>query len=231
MAAKIDTVADFTPRGLGELKAWLETWFHPHEAVAAAGGSGSGIDFNIVDLNQDSAGADARFLSLETIEDSELVMKTRTDLTETHAAYRFISAAVGGFNVQLSNESSFLLEQLGSGDGPADFVDARLTAFYLVGSGSPFVTDPAPSAYAGFQLVNNSDANFEILNTGDGAVSVHNTDGALLLTTSGGDITLAATNIGRIVMISDQLIISGLPTSSPGGSGRVWNSAGTLKIT
>lgn len=52
---------------------------------------------------------------------------------------------------------------------------------------------------------------------------------------SGDDLGIGAGNSNVIIDveagISKYLILEGLPTSNPGGSGRVWNDGGTLKIT
>lgn len=45
---KIDSIYDFTEKGLVEVKAWLEPWFKPQSSAGGGGegGSGSGIQFD-----------------------------------------------------------------------------------------------------------------------------------------------------------------------------------------
>lgn len=43
--------------------------------------------------------------------------------------------------------------------------------------------------------------------------------------------TTGATGGRYIMILDDGVYIKGLPTSTPGGTGRLWNDAGTLKIT
>ena len=194
----------------------------------------AGIDFND-HFVLDHTGANARYLDLETIEDSELVMKTRSsDGVPVHSGFKFTSAAIGGFQVNLANESSFLFEQNGSSsvDASDDYLDARAPDLYMPGSGgSPMVLDPPKSDWSAFQFVNNSDANFEILNNGSGILSLYNSDGSLTLSTGGGDLVLNASNIGRIFLIGDQLLFPGLPTTDPGVTGQVWNSGGDVVLS
>lgn len=50
--------------------------------------------------------------------------------------------------------------------------------------------------------------------------------------TNRGDIPTTQATGGRYIMILDDgIYLKGLPTSNPGGSGRLWNSSGTVKIT
>lgn len=52
---------------------------------------------------------------------------------------------------------------------------------------------------------------------------------ALIQQSVAGILGLSATQIQLIV--SSQLVFDGIPTSNPGGSGRVWNNGGVLNIT
>lgn len=65
----------------------------------------------------------------------------------------------------------------------------------------------------------------EIKNTGDGGIQVHDLgDGGVNITGAFGGVTITMND-------SSYLRLVNLPTSNPGGTNRVWNSGGTLKIT
>lgn len=51
--------------------------------------------------------------------------------------------------------------------------------------------------------------------------------GVTLATISGGDITLTV----QTTPTRGYIVMTGLPTSNPGGTGRIWSDGGTLKIT
>jgi hypothetical protein len=170
-------------------------------------GSGVGIDFNSR-YTMDAAGNDAKYLDLETIEDS--------DEPENGWAFRLVAAAAGGFYLAMDNASSIVIQQNGGPDlSDADYVNSRAPTWAGLTSFTGF---------DGIQLVNNSNTDFTILNTGQGIFSIYNTDGPLQILTGGDNIVVSATNIGYI-------LLKVLPTADPHVVDAIWNSAGTLKIS
>lgn len=98
------------------------------------------------------------------------------------------------------------------------------------------------------------DSGIELVADGDGGINIaaNNTPGHGTLTMSGknvdlsadldtnisstnGDIVISANSTGNSVFIAPDpagyIVLENLPTSSPGGTGRVWNSGGVLHIT
>lgn len=103
------------------------------------------------------------------------------------------------------NSSGFSVPLTGSQAGASSYIIGNDAAALFGLSGSP------------------DTLNLETFNTGMDMV-IQTADGKIDILSIGGnvDIAVSAGNYIRLI---------GLPTSNPGGSGRVWNDGGTLKIT
>jgi hypothetical protein len=111
-------------------------------------------------------------------------------------------------------------------------------------AGIQFDTDPQEGNWLWIKVVDSSVAGGS--SSGDAfAVLDDNGGGIALLSSSDGTITISATGGGEVVLESigatgeirlniasgAYLRFVGLPTSNPGGTGRVWNNGGVLNIT
>jgi hypothetical protein len=136
------------------------------------------------------------------------------------------NGGTGTGNIQISqeNDSGITVQDTGSG------------GIGLFSSGHSFGYGIDLEATAGKILLNSYGATggIEITQNNDGATGQ---TGHVFITNNGtGPIQIkSATGSGDIIIdmtnASGYIRMTGLPTSSPGGSGRVWNNAGVLNIT
>ena len=68
-----------------------------------------------------------------------------------------------------------------------------------------------------------------ILDTSTSGITIEANGGAVNVVISGSSVVL--NSAGVTVTTTHNVILSGLPTTNPGGTGRVWNNSGVLNIT
>lgn len=76
----------------------------------------------------------------------------------------------------------------------------------------------------------NGNVRVKVLNTNE--AEVRSADGNMVLRVDNGGVRMLVGGVEKLSLrASGNVEMIGLPTSSPGGAGRVWNDGGTLKIT
>jgi hypothetical protein len=132
---------------------------------------------------------------------------------------RGIYLKADGGGIRLLNTGASTTDIDNTGAGAISITTATTDINIFAGNGVAMSADGA----TGIQLSADGSGDVAIAQTDTGDVDVSTAAGNIFVNAIGGDLTFAVTG--------GFLAVFGLPTSDPGGSNRLWNDGGTVKIT
>jgi hypothetical protein len=225
---KIDSVYDFTDKGLVEIKAWLEPWFKTEA------GGGSGIQF---DTNPQAGG----YLVVTTTSTGAAPPEGITLTDEGDGGITLYSFGTGRIRLEAATSDTGGIDIKNDSDGAPVIIRQTGGPEYPDGAQPDWVDDFSGALDGVGLLIQNSGAgSFKLRNTGDGpfvidapggpidvpGITLHDYGSGVLVVSEGSDIVLDLADGGGNVIIK-----GGLPTSDPSVAGALWNNGGALMVS